>query len=260
MAMLEPHAPHEAIHSVRSFLIHIAAIAVGLLLALVLEQTVVAIHRAHQRSEIDSQMREVLSSNVKLAARNFDTLRSLHSYLLDLRTDISAHLSSSGERRQSKAADSFSHSNITLPSLAPYDAAQKDGTVAIMGADRIRLYNRLAFVRDLTLSVRAEWERAIGDFQGFQKRYVVSAGSLELGGVAKGPNLDTLSPAELNDYLARVGALIHETELLYARLDLDDTEFRALLAGARNENELFEMMNRARPQAFGLGIGEPPEK
>ena len=258
--MLEPHAANEPIHTVRSFLIHIAAIAVGLLLALVLEQTVVAIHHAHQRREVETQMREVLSSNVKLAAQNFGTLRSMRSYLLDLRTDIIAHLRSSAERRRSTAADSFSAPNITLPSLAPYEAAQKDGTVAIMGGDRIRLYNRLAFVRDLTLSVRMEWERAISDFQGFQKRYVVSAGSVELGGVAKGPNLDTLSPAELNDYLARVGALIHETELLYARLDLVDQEFRALLAGARNENELFDMMNRARPHGFGLAIGEPPEK
>jgi len=135
--MLEPHAANEPIHTVRSFLIHIAAIAVGLLLALVLEQTVGAIHHAHQRRGVETQMREVLSSNVKLAARNFGTLRSMRSYLLDLRTDIIAHLRSSGERRQSTAADSFSAPNITLPSLAPYEAAQKDGTVAIMGADRI---------------------------------------------------------------------------------------------------------------------------
>jgi hypothetical protein len=43
-------------------------------------------------------------------------------------------------------------------------------------------------------------------------------------------------------------------------LDLVDQEFRALLGGARNENELFEMMSRARPHGLGLANGEPPEK
>jgi hypothetical protein len=38
--MLDVHAPHETIHTWKDFAIHIAAIAVGLLLAIGLEQTV----------------------------------------------------------------------------------------------------------------------------------------------------------------------------------------------------------------------------
>ena len=260
MPMLEPHAGAEPMHTVRGFLIHIAAIAIGLLLALVLDQTVLGIHHAHERREVEAHMRDVLASNVKGSTGNLATLRSLRAYLSALRADITTHLRADGQHRQSTGPASFSAPIITLPSLAPYEAAQKDGTVTIMGSDRIRLYNRIAFVRDLALSALTDWERAIGDLQGFQKRYIDSAGAIELGGVAKGPDLGTLSPAELTDYLARVGTLIQETDLLSARLDLVDQESRALLAGARNEKEMLQMSYGARPHGFGVAIAEPPEK
>ena len=59
--MLDVHAPHESVRTWKDFLIHIAAIAVGLLIALGLEQTVEYFHHRHQVSET----REALASDVK---------------------------------------------------------------------------------------------------------------------------------------------------------------------------------------------------
>jgi hypothetical protein len=86
--MLEPHAPHEPIHSWKSFAIHIAAIAVGLLLALALEQSAEAIHHSHQRGEIEAQMHAVLQADVRLDDEDFKQLGSMRAYLIDLRTAI----------------------------------------------------------------------------------------------------------------------------------------------------------------------------
>ena len=65
--MLDVHAPHESIHTWKSFFIHIATIVVGLLIAVALEQTVEALHRHHQsrvtRAAIDSELRENLRSS-----------------------------------------------------------------------------------------------------------------------------------------------------------------------------------------------------
>ena len=72
--MLEPHAPHEPIHSWKSFAIHIAAIAVGLLLALALEQSAEAIHHSHQRGEIEAQMHAVLQADVRLDDEDFEPI------------------------------------------------------------------------------------------------------------------------------------------------------------------------------------------
>jgi hypothetical protein len=50
--MLDVHAPHEDIHTWRGFLIHIAAIVLGLLIAVGLEQTVEFFHHRHQREQL----------------------------------------------------------------------------------------------------------------------------------------------------------------------------------------------------------------
>jgi hypothetical protein len=55
--MLEVHTPHEAIHTWKSFFIHIATIVVGLLIAVGLEQTVEFFHHRHQRYELGEALR-----------------------------------------------------------------------------------------------------------------------------------------------------------------------------------------------------------
>lgn len=49
--MLDVHAPHEEIHTWTAFLIHIATIVVGLVIAVGLEQTVEYFHHRHQVAE-----------------------------------------------------------------------------------------------------------------------------------------------------------------------------------------------------------------
>jgi hypothetical protein len=62
--MLDVHPPHESAHSWKDFLLHIATIVVGLLIAVGLEQTVEAVHHRSQRSELreplERESRQVL--------------------------------------------------------------------------------------------------------------------------------------------------------------------------------------------------------
>ena len=74
--MLDVHAPHGASHSWRDFLVHIAAIAIGLLLALTLEKLAEYFHERHQltqaRRELAMEVTENQSSwalNVSEASR-----------------------------------------------------------------------------------------------------------------------------------------------------------------------------------------------
>src|SRR5215831_134397 len=54
--MLDVHAPHETIRTWTNFLIHIAAIVVGLLIAVGLEQTVEFFHHRHQREQLQAAL------------------------------------------------------------------------------------------------------------------------------------------------------------------------------------------------------------
>jgi hypothetical protein len=61
--MLDVHAPHETIHTWKNFLVHIAAIVVGLLIAVSLEQTVEFFHHRHQREQLTAALRRDAEGN-----------------------------------------------------------------------------------------------------------------------------------------------------------------------------------------------------
>jgi hypothetical protein len=68
--MLDVHAPHEGIHTWKAFLIHIATIVVGLVIAVGLEQTVEYFHHRHQVAEV----RESLLIERRINANRFSVL------------------------------------------------------------------------------------------------------------------------------------------------------------------------------------------
>src|SRR5215472_11514882 len=61
--MLDVHAPHDPTHTWTDFFIHIGTIAVGLLLAIGLEQAVEALHHHQQRDELIVAMRAEAQNN-----------------------------------------------------------------------------------------------------------------------------------------------------------------------------------------------------
>jgi hypothetical protein len=61
--MLDVHAPHEKIHGLGDFMLHLLTITVGLLIALGLEASVEGLHHRHQRIEAEATIREELQQN-----------------------------------------------------------------------------------------------------------------------------------------------------------------------------------------------------
>lgn len=55
--MLDVHAPHQTVHTWKDFLVHIAAIVIGLIIAVSLEQTVEFFHHRHQREQLAAALR-----------------------------------------------------------------------------------------------------------------------------------------------------------------------------------------------------------
>ena len=73
--MLDVHPPHEAAHTWKDFLIHIATICIGLLIAIGLEQTVETIHHRRQRIEL----RESLIADAKQGVKDTE---DAHAYVV----------------------------------------------------------------------------------------------------------------------------------------------------------------------------------
>jgi len=93
--MLDVHPPHESVHTWKDFLIHIATIVVGLIIAVGLEQSVEGIHHHHQREELreallqdnqkalrdDQELEREARNRVQwLTARINDVVTALHTH------------------------------------------------------------------------------------------------------------------------------------------------------------------------------------
>lgn len=68
--MLEVHAPHGASHGWRDFLVHIAAIAIGLLLALALEKLAEYVHERHELTQARRELAMEVTENQRSWAIN----------------------------------------------------------------------------------------------------------------------------------------------------------------------------------------------
>jgi hypothetical protein len=80
--MLDVHAPHDAVRTWKDFFIHIAAIAVGLLIAIGLEQTVEYFHHRHQVAEIRRSLAEERRINEVIFASACNEFRRYAPILL----------------------------------------------------------------------------------------------------------------------------------------------------------------------------------
>jgi hypothetical protein len=250
--MRDIQLPRVSTHSWRDFFLHIGTIAVGLLLALGLEQLVLAVHHRQQREDIEQQMRTVLQSDLEFDSKNFQRLESVRAYLSELKTAINARLQGGARLPQPAATILRTNSFIRYPNLAPYEVAKQNGTAALLPTVRLRQYARLALVRDYLLTDRVSFTQTMAELEGFQKRYGDYRGTSTMGAETVPPDLDHLTASELIEYRALLGRAIEWIDFMYARLDLVDLEIRALLSGALTEEELLDSSVRARPHGFGV--------
>jgi len=135
--MLEPHAPHQSVHTWKDFAIHIAAIAVGLLLAIGLEQTVELFHHRHEAHHA----REMLAEEIKL---NDQTQRD-EQYVLAMHEEyLFSDLLVLGRLRRHALLPTDSivlfHPYTSLTDSA-WKTVQESGAVALLSYDEILHYD-----------------------------------------------------------------------------------------------------------------------
>ena len=79
---MEVHPPEHPIHTWRDFLIHIATIVVGLLIAIGLEQSVEALHRRHLLHQAEAKLNEEAQENGKVLTGDFVEIGKLRAQML----------------------------------------------------------------------------------------------------------------------------------------------------------------------------------
>jgi hypothetical protein len=78
--MLDVHPAHHAATTWRDFLIHIATIVIGLVIAVGLEQSVETLHHLHQRHQLEADLRAEGIQNLRIAIANLDYMNILDAW------------------------------------------------------------------------------------------------------------------------------------------------------------------------------------
>jgi hypothetical protein len=90
--MLDVHAPHAEVSTWKGFLIHIATICIGLLIAVALEQSVEALHRHREasilREELRAESRQILHDARSTEAAQVYELRWLATRIAQVRAAV----------------------------------------------------------------------------------------------------------------------------------------------------------------------------
>lgn len=228
------HAPHGGVHSWRDFFVHIAIITIGLLLALGLEQIVQSIHHEHQRAQLEEQMRETFVANARIDQENLRVMGDIRNYLVGL------HRAADASRKGQAATMPTPPDNtyITQTTLGPFEAARENGTIALLGLDRIRLYNRIASQHEFVALDLAEYRKSNRALSAFRKRFDTASTYDRLLIITLPPDLAALSGAELAEYQQRIADALESIDQFVLRTRRLENQTRAILNGAHDESEL----------------------
>jgi len=140
--MIEVHPPHEDVHTWRQFFIHIAAISIGLLIAIGLEQTVVYFHHRHQLQEARRELADELESNRRVVGINLEATRKV---MADLDADMALlRAAQTSPASQSPAPIGsklvYGLGNFYWPKDATWQAVKQNGSLGLMAHDELHYY------------------------------------------------------------------------------------------------------------------------
>ena len=156
--MLDVHPPHEAAHTWKDFLIHIATITVGLLIAIGLEQTVELFHHRHQRHQLEAQLRIESLHNMNLALQNLDRLTEFQARIIAQYTELQAatsvhrtpqwlHRLSALNIKPASTAWVVAQQNATLGLLPLAESQRYVRVYSVVDSVNSSLYDELSFIR-----------------------------------------------------------------------------------------------------------------
>jgi hypothetical protein len=159
--MLDVHPPHTPTHTWRDFLIHIATIVVGLLIAIGLEQSVEAIHHRHQAHHA----RELIVHEIQLnRQRNMSIISSLQNHRAWLRDDLAVldHL----RAHQLQPADRLRYLRVSTNfSDSAWTSAHASGAAEYLSYESLNqwqnIYQFLASLNAMALESKNNLTRAI---------------------------------------------------------------------------------------------------
>lgn len=135
--MLEVHPLHEAIHTWKGFVIHIATIVVGLLIAVGLERTVEYIHHRQQLREAREELSRELQDNRRILAKNSDAVKKFKT-VLD--ADMAQLRAAQDSHTPAISKLDYSWAGVFWPQDGAWQTLSQNGSFGLMSHEELKKY------------------------------------------------------------------------------------------------------------------------
>jgi hypothetical protein len=247
--MIDIHAPHKSDHTWTDFLIHIATICVGLLIAVGLEQTIELIHRSHQRHQLQDDLRTEAENNRSIIAHD------LRMQDLELWFDqaINAVAAASPEQGRIHITVPFapcipgsvgtSTARYFAPSQAVWTTAKESGLVGLLPVEQARMYARLAHNYELLGLSREEMYHGCSAIASMQHRLAKLSRSTS---TATSTATWTLTPEQAERLASTAAETRTAIKGLCFRLRWSDVYEQGILSGENRADERMMSINQER--------------
>jgi hypothetical protein len=245
--MLDVHPPTHPTHTWRDFLIHIATIVVGLLIAIGLEQTVEAIHHHHQRVQLEEDLRTEAELNVYIIDNDLHLAVPEQAWFASVIATARDAQPANGvvtfvvpafpESLRHSSGDKYS----TVPSHGVWAVAQATGTVDLLPKQQAQIYNRLDF--EAAEAIRIE---GLNDVN-----------SLSLGGVLRTLKIDLrpgstvrLTPAQRDEFVRATTQFLELDHWYALRLAFWQGASEAVLHNVTSIQQMMSYVQKASAQVL----------
>ena len=236
--MIDIHPPHKSDHTWKDFFIHIGTIAVGLLLAIGLEQGVEYLHHRHERHQLEEDLHAEMQMNNGYLSRDYDYLVPTRDWAANQAQTIENAIGNHTTSHLVYRPPPRNFDLYVLPNDSVWQHASEGGITALLPREEAQSYTLLYRFRARLFDTYK---------QLFDARYAVIATGLKFSaGHNPQPDLSRMTPAQLDEFSSALSkeATALNTNIVFCGFMAGAQ--RALLDGANSESEIVRGMTDSR--------------
>lgn len=226
--MLDVHPPHTSTHSWKDFWVHLGTITAGLLIAIALEQGVEAMHRNHQRHDLENDLRSEANSNVAILRHDITFFRQTRLAVRAIRTRAEA-ISNDKAAADLPPLPLGVDGDPLLPSAGAWASARDSNELALLTRELCSMYEELYAQREIIQRPLSDWLTSENELANFQDKLGAGKGWLD-------PLV--LSTEDRKLYIALLDRTVREAGLVTGNLLFYENENEAVAKGAVTIDEL----------------------
>ncbi len=231
--MLDVHPPHHATTTWRDFLIHIATIVIGLLIAIGLEQTVEWVRHSHERNQLERDLVIEANNNIELMRLDYQYFNRVEVELAALRSEargFRAHPASGPHpvdlhALTGRSADYF-------PDAPVWNTAKEGGLATLLPRREAAMYDLVYGQQSLMTAEYHTYEQERAALENFSLRFMADPSQLI--------DLASMSSDDLKEYSVLLANLQSEMTRFRRATDLAQDVTQQAARGETNDQQAFK--------------------